>query len=119
MEAKKAMEERNIGWVGAYKRGDAAGVAAFYAEDAILMPPNQPILRGKKAIQEFFQGMIDQVGGTPTTPQMVEFGVEGNLAYQVATFTIPDQGKLLEIFRPQQDGSWKIHLCIWNSDKPL
>jgi ketosteroid isomerase-like protein len=120
MEAKRAMEERNVGWVEAYKRGDAAGVASFYAEDAILMPPNQPMVRGKKALQEFFQGMIDQVGGTHTTPQMVEFGVEGDLAYQVATFTITDtktpfQGRFVEIFCPLQDGSWKIHLCIWNN----
>jgi len=123
MEAKRAMEERNVGWDKAYKRGDAAGIAAFYAEDAILMPPNQPMVRGKKALQEFFQGMIDKVGGTHTS-QMVEFGVEGDLAYQVATIALtdtktPDQGRFLEIFRRQQDGSWKIHRCIWNSDKPL
>lgn len=123
MEAKRVMEERNVGWDKAYKQGDAAGVAAFYAEDAILMPPNQPMVRGRKAIQEFFQVMIDTVGGTRTS-QVVEFGVEGDLAYQVATLSITDtktpfQGRFLEIFRPQQDGSWKIQRCIWNSDQPV
>jgi uncharacterized protein (TIGR02246 family) len=122
MEAKQAVEEINVGWDKAYKRGDAAGIASFYAEDGILMPPNQPKVRGRKAILPFFQEMIDKVGGTHTR-QMVEFGVEGDLAYQVATIALtdtktPGQGKFLEIFRPQQDGSWKIHLCIWNSDKP-
>lgn len=123
MEAKRVMEERNVGWDKAYKQGDAAGVAAFYAEDAILMPPNQPMVRGRKAIQEFFQVMIDTVGGTRTS-QVVEFGVEGDLAYQVATLSITDtktpfQGRFLEIFRPQPDGSWKIQRCIWNSDQPV
>ena len=124
MEAKRAVEEINIGWDKAYNQGDAAGCAAFYTEDAILMPPNQPMVRGKKAVQDLMQGMIDKVGGTHTR-HMVEFGVEGDLAYQVATIvmtntkTTDQPGKFLEIFRPQQDGSWKIHLCIWNSDRPL
>jgi len=122
MEAKRAMEEKNAAWNNAYNRGDAAACAALYAEDAILMPPNQPMVRGKKALQEFMQGLIDKVGGT-TTSQMMEFGVEGDLAYQRATVAFmsektTDVGKFVEIFRPQPDGSWKIHLCIWNSDNP-
>ncbi len=31
---------------------------------------------------------------------------------------ISDVGKFVEIFKRQADGSWKIHVTIWNSDKP-
>jgi ketosteroid isomerase-like protein len=55
---------------------------------------------------------------------MMEFGAGGDLAYQVATYAFkdtmsPDQGKFVEIFRRQQDGSWKVYLTIYNSDKSV
>jgi uncharacterized protein (TIGR02246 family) len=123
MDLKKVMEDKIAAFAEAYKRGDATGCAAIYSEDAFQLAPNQPMLRGKQAIKEFFQGVIDQVGGTLST-QIVEFGVEGDLAYQMGTVTFtgtktPDQGKFVHIFRRQQDGSWKMHVAIFNSDKPL
>ena len=65
---------------------------------------------------------IDNIGRTISNPLM-EFGVEGDLAYHVATYAFkdtksPDYGKFVEIFRRQQDGTWKVYLCIYNSDKP-
>jgi ketosteroid isomerase-like protein len=95
----------------------------MYAEDAMMLPPNQPMVRGKQAIKAFNQRMLDQVGGTISN-RIVEFSVEGDLAYQVGTYAIrdaktPDEGKFVNIFRRQQDGSWKIHLAIYNNDKPV
>lgn len=120
MDVKGSVEERNVGWDQAFKRGDAAGMAAFYAEDAVLMPNDKPVVHGKEGVQEFFQEMIDRDGGISTS-RMVEFGVKGDIAYQVANITVtdtkaPDHRKSLEIFHRQPDGSWKIHQCIWNSD---
>src|SRR5574338_891498 len=34
----------------AYNRGDVDQVAAFYAEDAVSMPPNRPMVHGRAAI---------------------------------------------------------------------
>ena len=123
MDAKKAIEDKNASLKNAYDQGDAAGCVAVFVEDCIMLAPNQPMVRGKKALKELIQGWIDNIGGTMSNP-MVEFGVESDLAYQVATYAFmdtktPDQGKFVEIFRRQQDGSWKVYLCIYNSDKPL
>jgi ketosteroid isomerase-like protein len=120
MDMKKVIEDKNATLKNAYDRGDAAGCVAVFLEDAFMLPPNQPMLRGKKAIKELIQGWIDDIGGTISNPTM-EFGVEGDLAYQVATYAFkdtksPDQGKFVEIFRRQQDGSWKVYLTIYNSD---
>jgi ketosteroid isomerase-like protein len=51
-------------------------------------------------------------------------GGPGRDTYQVATYAFennktPDQGKFVEILRRQQDGTWKVYLTIYNSDKPL
>ena len=123
MDTKRAIEDKNALLKKAYNRGDAAGCAAVFAEDALLLPPNQPMLRGKQAIQALIQGWIDTIGGTMSNP-MMEFGGEGDLAYQVATYAFtdtktPDQGKFVEIFRRQPDGSWKVYLTIYNSDNPV
>ena len=37
---------------GCEGRGTQPEVASFYAEDAILMPPNAPPIKGNKAIQQ-------------------------------------------------------------------
>jgi ketosteroid isomerase-like protein len=74
------------------------------------------MIRGKRAIRELIAGWIDNIGGTISNP-MAEFSVEGDLAYQVANYAFqntkaPDQGKFVEILRRQQDGTWKVYLCI-------
>ena len=89
MDIKKALEEEIAAWTNAYNQGDAAGCTAVYAEDAMMLPPNQPMVRGKQAIKEFNQRIIDQVGGTISN-RIVAFSVEGDLAYQVGTYAIPD-----------------------------
>ncbi len=123
IEVKKAIENKNTALKKAYDEGDTAGCATVYMEDAVMMPPNQAMVRGKEAIKALIQGWIDNIGGTISNP-MLEFGTEGNLAYQVATYAFkdtkrPDQGKFVEILRRQPDGSWKVYLTIYNSDKPL
>jgi ketosteroid isomerase-like protein len=122
MDVKKSIEEKNVALKNAYDQGNSAGCVAVFTEDAIMLPPNQPMVRGKQAIQELIQGWIDKIGGTINNP-MLEFGVDGDIAYQVATYAFvdtktPDQGKFVEIFRRQRDGTWKVYLTIYNSDKP-
>ena len=52
----------------------------------------------------------------------------GNLAYVRGNFDltfiindstqVPDTGKYIEVWKKQEDGSWKIKVDIWNSDNP-
>jgi ketosteroid isomerase-like protein len=123
MDVKKGIADKNAALKKAYDRGDAVGCVEVYLEDALMLPPHQPLRRGQQAIKELIQGWIDNIGGTISNP-MLEFGVEGDLAYQVAAYAFqdtksPDQGKFVEILRRQQDGSWKVYLTIYNSDKPV
>jgi uncharacterized protein (TIGR02246 family) len=43
-------------WMKAMLAGDAAAVAAVYAEDAVLVLPGSPAIKGRKAIQEAYAG---------------------------------------------------------------
>lgn len=107
--------------------GDPATVAGFFAEDAVAMPPNQPAVEGRAAIQAWLEAL-------PTVTQdelrLVEVTGRGEIAYgrgmyamtvmpEGAHESIQDSGKYVVILQKQADGSWLIAVDIWNSDLPL
>jgi ketosteroid isomerase-like protein len=64
--------------------------------------------------------MAQKSGGTHTN-SLIEFGEDGDLAYQVGTFAVSDttpseQGKFLNVLKRQADGSWKVAITMFNSD---
>ena len=122
MEARQAIEKLLADFRDAYNRGDAAALAAQYTEDCAVLAPNQPPVRGRQAIETFFKGMIEEIGGKASF-EFVEVAEAGDLAYEWATYSLEggkesDAGKAVEIFNRQADGSWKIRLTIFNSDNP-
>jgi uncharacterized protein (TIGR02246 family) len=120
-----AIRAINPAWFAAYNSGDAAAVAALYAEDAVVSPPDTAALRGSAAIREFFvkeiagssaAGLDFRAGASP------EFGVSGDLGWEWNTFTVTDAsgaavdtGKYTTLYG-RVDGQWRIIRDIWNSD---
>jgi len=99
----------------------------YYAPDAIVMPANEEVVRGREAIVSWFESF-------PPFEDMqlnqVEVDGAGDIAYVYGTFSmilmlpdveepVPDAGKYIEIWRRQADGSWKIVMDIFNSDLPV
>jgi len=123
MDMKKFLEDFDAAYNEAFNRGDAAGCAAFFSEDVILMAPDQPMTHGKKAFEETYLSRMKQSTGGTHSNELVEYGVEGDLAYQIGTFAVtgtnpPERGKFLNILRRQADGTWKVTVSIFNSDGP-
>src|ERR1019366_8506261 len=106
---------------------DPAKFASYYADDATLMMPNEPILHGasnaKAAVGPMMQ---DQNFAFSFQGDKVE--VSGDLAYTQGTYSmtmtdqkgIPatDKGKYLTVWKKQADGSWKVIEDMFNSDLP-
>src|SRR5215207_9797084 len=64
-------------YLAAAKARDAAKVAWFYAEDVVLMPPNAPPIKGKKAIQQDHERLFNEspsfeLTATPLTSETSE-----------------------------------------------
>jgi len=121
MDMKMFLEDFDAGYNEAFNRGDAAGCAAYFSEDVILMAPDQPMIRGKKAFEEAYLSRIEQSTGGTHSNELVEFGVEGDLAYQIGTYAVkganpPERGKFLNILKRQADGTWKVAVSAFNSD---
>jgi uncharacterized protein (TIGR02246 family) len=52
------VDEVNRRFMEAFERGDAASVAALYAEDAVVLPPDAPMISGRAEIEEFWRGLM-------------------------------------------------------------
>lgn len=107
-------------------RRDSAN-AAEYAEDAVVMPPNQPAVEGRAAIRAWLTAFPPMSAFDLT---VVEIKGRGDLAYERGTYAltiaasgktaaISDHGKYLVVRRRQADGSWPVTADIFNSDVPL
>ena len=123
MDMKEVLEDFDAAYNKAFNQGDAAGCAAFFSDDVILLAPDQPMTRGKRAFEEIYRSRMDNSSGGTHSNKLVEYGVEGDLAYQVGTFsitgTVPaEQGKFVNVLRRQADGTWKVTVSIFNSDRP-
>jgi len=44
------------------RKGDAAALAACYSEDTIVMSPNMDLIRGRKAVNEFWEAGFKMLG---------------------------------------------------------
>ncbi len=122
-----AIRDTSQQYVDAMRRNDWSAVAEFSTTDAIRMPPNQPLQRGRAEIEQSFS-QVDNISEYGVILEDIQ-GVSG-LAYAYATYTITltlkgvdgpisDSGKAIEIWRKESDGSWRIAAGIWNSDFPV
>jgi ketosteroid isomerase-like protein len=123
MDMKKVLEDFDAAYNEAFNRGDVAGCAAFFSEDVVLMAPGEPMTRGKKAFEETYRSRMEQSTGGTHSNELVEYGVEGDLAYQIGTYAVagtnpPEQGKFLNVLKRQADGTWKVAVSMFNSDRP-
>ncbi len=103
-----------------------AMVDAFYAEDARLMPPDQPTLEGREAVRAFWKD-APQAGLIDLKLTAREVGGSGDLAFERGEFArrlrprhghqFTDLGKYVVIFRRQPDGGYRAIVEIFNSPR--
>jgi uncharacterized protein (TIGR02246 family) len=125
---RQAIETTNARFADAAKRGDTAVVGAIYAEDVVVMMPNEPAHRGRDAALKSFASAF-------TRAQVKEFNIKtddvqvgGDLAVETGNYEmtlqpaggaeIKDKGKYITVWKRQADGSWRILRDIVNSDLP-
>jgi uncharacterized protein (TIGR02246 family) len=121
-----ALRAQTTSWAKAYNGGDAAAVAAQYADDALLLPPGAPSVRGRPAILAFFTKNIADskaAGVVFNINPKTDVGVAGNTGWESGTYTatvkgaVVESGKFLSVSR-KQDGKWRYIRDIWNADAP-
>ena len=114
-------------WLQLIKAKDAAGIAALYAEDGAVMPPNAPIGKGRTAIQQTWASMMQTPGfDLNIIPEEIIVSSSGDMALDRGTYRLTiapdgaaqnDTGKYVVVWR-KIGGDWKAAADIFNSDLP-
>ena len=107
-------------------KDSAALVKAFYSPDAVLLPPNRPIVEGRDNVRIFLQGLMDS-GFTGIKLETTTVASAGDLAYGRGRYTlsmwppggtpVQDVGKYIVVYRRQANGAWRAVADIFNSDQ--
>ena len=125
---RTALNQLRDDFATAFNAGDAARVASIYAGDAVLMPPNEPAVAGREAIQAWFKAGFDQYDMKATLSSQ-EFAVLGpEWAFDRGAYTmtlVPRAGgkaieasyKYLTLLHKEAAG-WKAKRDIYNSNAP-
>jgi ketosteroid isomerase-like protein len=103
----------------AFNRGDVDACVAVYTDDAEIIPEDGPVVRGKKAIQEFFKDQVqrDTSFDTDSTLSIVR----EDLAVEQGTYRVRDvqrgvdveYGEYLNVWR-QNNGGWRVLRSMYN-----
>lgn len=126
-QATRAVEVLRERYVTGINTGDVAGLAGLLAEDARLMPPNAPVLVGRRAIRAAF-GELLSLGLGDLACHVEHAEQQGGLVVEIGAWTArtapedgeetSDRGTGVRIWRRQPDGGWRLWVDIWNSDLP-
>ena len=126
----EAIRQADLAWSAAQAEDGLEGTMSVYLDDAIMLPPNAPMSVGKEAIRAASaEAGIGSPGFSVSwAATKIEVAESGELAYAIGTNrgTMPGpcgtpirvEGKYIEIWKKDADGTWKIAADMFSSDLP-
>ncbi len=128
-EVESTIRATDARWLAAAKSRDAEKSAAFWSDDATILPPEAAPIVGKQAIRAYVAGAFASPDfSIDWKTDKVVVAASGDMAYStgsdVFTFRTPDHKLVTEhtngvvVWKKQADGSWKAAIDIWNADGP-
>ena len=111
-------------------RGDAAdSLLALMADDVVLMPPDEPVLKGKSAVRAWYDGLLTQLRTRSLAITDREVLLGGEWATEIAAFEwtlvpvaggapVTERGSYVQVWRREPDGRWLFAREAWNSSTP-
>jgi uncharacterized protein (TIGR02246 family) len=124
-----AIRKADDDWVRAAQSKQVDAWLAFYTDDAAVLPPNDKVTNGRQGARKAVAELLALPGLSITwQPSKIVVARSGDIAYLIGAYSITfkdprgkllsDQGKNLEVWRKQADGTWKCSADTWNSDLP-
>ncbi len=105
-------------WEAGARAGDAAAITALYADDAVILPGDQPSVRGREALAAYFTANYSAPADISITSGEIVVMPSGHFAYEVGASSAPNgMGKYLTVYR-NTGGGWEIAADSWSNDAP-
>lgn len=124
---KTEITNMNAAWAASMNAKDVEAIMAVFADDAQLMPPNKPLIKGKDAIKaDMLADMEKDTSGMKTTMAFVTADVwaAGNMITETGAWTVSgpdgtvlDKGKYMTLWE-KRDGKLLCLRDMYNSDMP-
>jgi ketosteroid isomerase-like protein len=125
----QALRDADAAWSKAAGAKDLDKTVSYYADDAMVMPPNASAATTKDAIRNIWKDLLASPGLVISWKGLkVEVAKSGDIGFITGTYEltmndaagkpVPDHGKYVEVWEKQKDGKWKCGADIWNSDLP-
>lgn len=124
MAGIKALDQN---WLKAFTGADGDAITKLYDENAVLMPPGVPAVKGRAAIRDF---LVKQAQGAAKAGMVFSFGdtsdggANGNLGWSSGSYVVKDKdgkvvetGKFLSVNK-KVHGKWIYWRDTWNADSP-
>ncbi|HKP47441.1 MAG TPA: SgcJ/EcaC family oxidoreductase [Pyrinomonadaceae bacterium] len=114
----RAIRKANSEWAAAMKTGDAAAIAAPYADDAVFVLVDGTCIQGRARIEAMYRAGFERAGfATSTRIDSKKLVVDGDLAYESGYGEVGTTkagklstrgGRYLTVWQRQAGGDWKI-----------
>ena len=103
----------------AARKGDLDALAALYTPDAIALPPDSPMAKGRESIKQMWGGIAQQIGLKDVQLNTLDLELAGDTAYEVgeAVLTVATGTAAVKfvVVWKRTDGRWYLHRDIWNA----
>jgi uncharacterized protein (TIGR02246 family) len=117
------IEAVNAKWIDLFNKGDFAGVASLYTDDATAFPPGSAMVKGRAAIEAMWKGIAEQAGDPKVTTLDVK-PLGASAAREIGTFSLKTKGgnskevtgKYVVVWE-KIGNDWRLAADIWNDDK--
>ena len=126
--ARIHIDKQNKKYMEFYNNGDASGVVELHSDDALVMPPNTDMVKGKSLIKkaisyEISAGATDLAFTTINMYGNEEFVTEvGRYSLNIKNegeIVMSDSGKYVVLWEQVSKNNWLMKADIWNSDLPI
>ena len=121
---ENAVRDADAQWSKVAAAKDLDKTVAFYADDAVVLPPNQAAVMTKDGIRNLWKGFLDSLTEIRWKTTRVEMAKSGDMGYLIGTYEMTlkdgtkDRGKYCEVWKKQADGKWKVSADMFSSDLP-
>jgi len=103
----------------AARKGDLERLASLYTRDAIALPPDSPMVKGRDNIKQMWGTIAQQIGLKDVRLNTIDLDMSGDTAYEVgeANLTIANGSAAVKfvVVWKKVDGQWRLHRDIWNA----
>lgn len=121
---QKAIRDADEQWSKVATAKDLDKTVSFYADDAVVLPPNQAAVTTKDGIRNLWKGFFDSLTEISWKTSRVEMAKSGDMGYLIGAYEMTmkdgskDKGKYCEVWKKQADGKWKVSTDMFSSDLP-